>query len=61
MGAYFVLTQVEITEQLLKAESSMHALNALGHVQRPQKHEHHTSIFKAGHSSEPTGTYARTC
>jgi glutamate decarboxylase len=53
--------QIEITEQLLQAESSMHALNALGHAQMPQKHEHPSSIFEEGHGSQPSGTYARPC
>ncbi|KAJ3515561.1 hypothetical protein NLJ89_g1677 [Agrocybe chaxingu] len=43
---------IEVTEQLKKADSSAHALDALGHVQRPQKHESDASNLKAGEGSQ---------
>ena len=61
LNPYFSSFQIEITEQLLKAESSMHALSALGHAQRAQKHEHDSSFFKERYSGKPSGTYAKPC
>ncbi|KAF5331067.1 hypothetical protein D9619_005931 [Psilocybe cf. subviscida] len=52
---------VEIVQQLIDAGSSVHALNAVGHMQRPRKHEHDQSNLKQGEGSRPSGTYARTC
>jgi len=58
---WYSYPQIEVTEQLTNAESSMHALNALGHAQLPQKHEHRLSIFEKGQGSDTSGTYARPC
>lgn len=52
---------VEIVQQLLDAGSSTHALNVVGQMQKPRKHEHEQSNLKEGEGSKPSGTYARTC
>ncbi|KIM48878.1 hypothetical protein M413DRAFT_438051 [Hebeloma cylindrosporum] len=52
---------VEITESLKDSSSSMHALDTLGNIQKPAKHEHSESNLKRGEGSDPHGTYARPC
>ncbi|KAF9533434.1 glutamate decarboxylase [Crepidotus variabilis] len=52
---------IEVTESLSKSDSAEHALNMLGHTQRPSKHENSESNLKGGEGSSSSGTYARTC
>ncbi|KAF7322785.1 Glutamate decarboxylase [Mycena chlorophos] len=54
---------MEITEDLLKRDSSTHALDVLGSGQSKQQHGHERAHGKLdeGHSSAPSGTYAKTC
>ncbi|KAJ7063082.1 glutamate decarboxylase [Mycena amicta] len=53
---------IDITEGLLKKDSSTHALDVLGSAQSKQhSHEHSHGKLPDGHGSESSGTYAKTC
>ncbi|KAJ7172732.1 glutamate decarboxylase [Mycena filopes] len=53
---------IEITEDLVKRDSPMHALDALGSAQGASKHhEKEHGKLDQGHGSASSGTYAKTC
>ncbi len=55
-----VIDLMEITEELTKADSPMHALNNLGHG-HGHKAEHTHGKLEQGDGSKPSGTYAKQC
>jgi len=52
---------MEITEDLVKRDSPMHALDALGSAQTAKHHEKEHGKMDQGHASASNGTYAKTC
>jgi len=52
---------IEITEDLVKRDSPMHALDALGSAQATKHHEKSHGKLDDGHGSASSGTYAKTC
>ena len=50
--------QIEVTEQLAKTDSPVHALNTLEH--RKTVEGHHGKL-EAGSGSKSSGTYAKQC
>src|ERR1700761_1808242 len=53
---------MEITEELMKADSPVHALNALGHGHASSsKTEHKHGKLEKGEGSASSGTYAKQC
>ncbi|KAJ6513906.1 glutamate decarboxylase [Mycena vitilis] len=52
---------IEVTEDLVKRDSPMHALDALGSAQSMQHHEKAHGKLDDGHGSASSGTYAKTC
>ncbi|KAK7023759.1 glutamate decarboxylase [Favolaschia claudopus] len=52
---------IEITEDLIKRDSPMHALDALGTAQSKKHHERAHGQIDEGHVSSSSGTYAKTC
>ncbi|KAK7043692.1 glutamate decarboxylase gad1 [Paramarasmius palmivorus] len=51
---------VEVTEQLMKTDSSVHALNSLGNAHSSRPEAVHGRMEK-GEGSKPSGTYAKQC
>jgi glutamate decarboxylase len=52
---------IGITEDLIKRDSPMHALDALGSAQSTKHHEREHGKLDDGHGSASSGTYAKTC
>lgn len=53
---------MEITEELIKADSPAHALNALTHGHSASsKTEHTHGKLESGDGSASSGTYAKQC
>jgi glutamate decarboxylase len=52
---------MEVTESLIAQDSPMHALSTLKNGGKRNGSEHQEGKIDEGHSSAPSGTYAKTC